>query len=661
MNDPAYPPSSAVIKSTSLAELWDDFSKVPVIERSWPTAENLSALHALKSIDKKRADDLTSRVEFGLSFSNLPIFAVAGPKNAGKSSFISAFLSPAGRERIPRGLKSTLGTQRFTVWLPQSWESDADLLEHISNTLADVFGHAAEPLSYIAEEAIHQQTLTHAIEKPLIAFDTSLEEQNFAFIDCPDIDSAAGNTPENNARLRMLTKAGEICVGVMLVVERSKIQVDLIPVIERHLPQCTQVYAINMVRDEVPHEVLKDWVQEYERNPEHCYVAFDYEVGGYRERTPSIDPNLVSNAVNTRKLPFFFEVSPEPEMNLPNAVTFDRSIVKIGARFDPDTLRQKRQQEQLTEIKTNLENSVGYIEAETVECADAVGRAATLLFRACKDMLTHDGQAVITPDLKSLENIADSLKRTAPKDFKPWIWMFGGGFRLLKKAIEKKDEIKKWLRGRKGHLEKVQIDSLAPDNLCESLAGWSAACGLARVAESWKEDAIDVFNRFNREHKTTLAAAEWDVLTKQMWDHAPKWKQRMAVVLGMVAGLLAIASALLDFLGGHGLFTLTYAKLISLLGIGGNIVGPGMVVQEREALIKKLTLQNVSNFFAITADRVGVPRNVPRSFENEFPQPIVVEKPNRDAYGLVDRHWQLARPISKNVNSLRSAINLFKP
>lgn len=650
------------MKGPSLREVWDAFCTLPVLERSWPTAASLSALQALRDIDPQRAGDLASRVEFAQTFSQLPIFAVAGLKNAGKSSFVSAFVSPENRARIPRGFKSDLGTQRFTLWLPQSWESAAERLAQISKLVADVFGHAAEPLAALPEEAIRQQTRREAIEKPLLAFDPALEAQHIALLDCPDIDTAGGNTPESNARLLMLAKAAEICVGVMLVVERAKIQVDLIPVLEQHLPQCTQVYAVNAVRDEAPHEVLKDLVQELGHRPEHCYVAFDYEVMGYRERTPRVDPNLNAGAHAARKLPFFFEVFPEPERNLPAAVTAERSILKIGARFDPATLRQKRQLEQLKQLKANFETTVEFIESETNKGRDAVESAARKLFAACKDMFTQDGQPAIKPDLDFLAAMADSLKRTAPKDFKPWLWIIGGGLGLLNNAKANADKIKAWLsRKRRGTQAARQMNLLSPDHLCEMLAGWSAACGLARVAKAWEADANEIFKRFSHEHKTSLAAAEWDGFTRQVWEHTPKWRQRMAVVLGMTAGLLAIASAILDLHGGVGLFTLGYAKLISVLGIGGGLVVVGEAGREHEAMIKKLALLNVSDFFAITADRVGVPRSVPKPFAAAFPPPLVSAQLYGDAYGFVERHWHLAHQLPQGLEALRSAIKRFTP
>lgn len=660
--EPRAKQSYACMKGTSLTEVWDDFCTLQVLERSWPTAARLSALQALQDIEPKRAADLASRVEFAHTFSKLPIFAVAGLKNAGKSSFISAFVSPGNRARIPRGFKSELGTQRFTLWLPQSWESDAERLAQISNLLADVFGHAAELLAALPEEAIRQQTLSESIEKPLLAFDPSLEAQHIALLDCPDIDSAGGHTPESNARLLMLARAGEICVGVMLVVERAKIQVDLIPVLEQHLPQCTQVYAVNAVRDEAPHEVLKDLVQELGHRPEHCYVAFDYEVMGYRERTPRVDPNLNASGLASRKMPFFFEVFPEPERNLPAAVTSERSVLKIGTRFDPETLRKKRQMEQLKQLKANFETTVDFIVAETDKGRGALGSAAAKLFAACKDMLTQDGQPVIKPDLELLEAMADSLKRTAPKDFKPWLWIIGGGLGLLNNAKENADKIKAWLlRKRRGTQAARQMNLLSPDHLCDMLAGWSAACGLVRVAKSWEEDANEILKRFSKEHKTSLAATEWDRFTKQVWEHTPKWRQRMAVVLGMTAGLLAIASAILDLHGGVGLFTLGYAKLISVLGIGGGMVVVGEAGREHEAMIKKLALLNISDFFAITADRVGVPRDVPKPFAAGYPPPLVPEQRYDDAYGLVERHWHLAYQAPQALNALRSAIKRFTP
>lgn len=293
------------MKPETLGNFWNNFCELPVLQRQWPAKETLAALPALQSCDHDCAQRLERRFEFVHSFSILPIVAVAGLKNAGKSSLVSAFVSPANRDRIPRGLKSDFGTHRFTLWLPQSWEANTDRLAQIKTTLAEVFGHAAEALSDSAEDAIRQQTRRDTIEKPLLAFDPALEEQGIALLDCPDIDSASGDTPENNARLRMLTRAGEVCAGVIIVIERAKIEVDLLSVIAQHLPAAAQVYAINGLRNEPPHEVLEDLERRLGHRPQYCFMAFDYAVEGYRERTPRIDPNLASDpAAKLVKLPY---------------------------------------------------------------------------------------------------------------------------------------------------------------------------------------------------------------------------------------------------------------------------------------------------------------------------------------------------------------------
>ena len=459
----------------------------------------------------------------------------------------------------------------------------------------------------------------------------------------------------------MLTRAGEVCAGVIIVIERAKIEVDLLSVIAQHLPAAAQGYAINAVRNEPPHEVLDDLVRRLGHRPQYCYLAFDFAVEGYRERTPRIDPNIDNDyAAKLVKLPFFFEVFPEKEKNLPgkDIVTSERSILGLGKRLDPEKLLQNRQRELLRELQTDLRRGIIVIETNIRVGGEVVQNAATKLFNTCKDLFSEGDQSTVKLDLESIKAIADSLQRTATWEFKLLLWPCRGALSLLDNAKEKLGEIKKWIHSKRGDSAIPSASTrLTSSNLCQALAEWSAACGSVRVAAVWEEDAQEILNRFSKEERTILADSEWDEATSKLWEGTPKWKQRIALVTGLVAGLLALASAIADFLGGMGFFTVTYAKLLSILGIGGGAAALGETGWRFRKLFAKLTKQQISNFFAITADRIGVPRTVPETFQDEFPAPLVLEKPNRYAYGITERHWQLAHPIPDNLATLRSEID----
>lgn len=355
---------------------------------------------------------------------------------------------------------------------------------------------------------------------------------------------------------------------------------------------------------------------------------------------------------------YFFEVSPEAEKNLPDNVLSERSILRLGKRLDPEKLIQNRQRELLRELQTDLRRGITVIETEIRMSREVVERAATRLFEACKDLFSAGGQDTVKLDFETVKAIADSLQRTAPWEFKLLLWPYRRVLGLLDNAREKIREIKEFrARMRRASPTPPESDRLTSLRLCQTLAEWSAANGAVHAPETWKEDAEEILNRFGKEERTTLLDAEWDEISNELWKQTPKWTQRLAFVIGLVAGLLALASAIADFFGGCGIFTITHAHLLSVLGIGGGAAALGEAGRRYHGLLEKLARQQMSNFFAITADRVGVPRTVPEKFNDEFPAPRVLEKPNHYAYGVAERHWQLAHPIPDNLATLRSEID----
>jgi hypothetical protein len=117
----------------------------------------------------------------------VPIVAVAGLINSGKSSLVAAFLSPQSRTRVLRGISSREGTQRFTLWAPASWKQDAAFRNQLEQMFTRVFRHAPEPLAETAETAHAQQRENESLDVPLLAFDTALDLHGIALLDCPDV------------------------------------------------------------------------------------------------------------------------------------------------------------------------------------------------------------------------------------------------------------------------------------------------------------------------------------------------------------------------------------------------------------------------------------------------------------------------------------------
>lgn len=662
--------------STDLTTAWSHFTELPVLEQTWPDAETLSALEALRRLDGTHAERLERDAEFVRHFARLPIVAVAGLKNAGKSTLISSFLTPENRERIPRGLEIKQGTQRFTLWLPARWEREAGLLQRLKSRLAGVFGHAAEALAADPVEAIRQQTQSDGMDRPLLAFDTALDDPGIALVDCPDIETVLGETPEANTRLRMLALTRDFCAGAIVVLPRDRLAVSTVKTILPHLPQASQIFAINSVGDELPNKVASEFTSLLGHRPQFIYLAFHFRMEGYAGRTPHCDPSRELSVAD--RIPFFFQVDPAAQTYLPEVVVADSSILGLAKRLPPETLCQQSQQETLVNLARDCAAALDRVEgAATITCKE-IARAAEDLFKTMLRLRSKGGDIKLKTDPEILDRMRESINRKAPG----WLWPFIKANQALAEALRwgrvglrRVRQGLLWLVGKNLKAETASIQQNLSDHempvdvVTEALASWATRHEGAGDDARWQTDAEEILRRFNNEERTNLSALEWDELTQEFWDQAPKGKAALTIGSTLVIGLAIAAWLTVEpgtgglaakLFAGKALVGVTVGELLGCIGLGAltsTLAGQVLV----RGIETKIARQQHSNLFAIAADRLGVPRELPAEFADQFPAPRISTKPHRDAYGLHERHWQLAHPISANLARLRSALEQLLP
>ena len=67
--------------------------------------------------------------------------------------------------------------------------------------------------------------------------------------------------------------------------------------------------------------------------------------------------------------------------------------------------------------------------------------------------------------------------------------------------------------------------------------------------------------------------------------------------------------------------------------------------------------QQVSNFFGIACDQIGLPRDeIPENRKAEFPLPNIAEERKHDAFGIKECGWIRARINQENREKLRALI-----
>lgn len=657
-----------------LSAAWREFVEQQAVEQKWPNVEKLSPLEALRQMDVAVAARLESEAEFVQNFDRLPVVAVAGLKNAGKSSLVSSFLSPENRLRVARSMARNLATHRFTLWLPALWENNAAILSQLKSRLAASFGHAPEALKSTPAEAIQQQTDPTGIERPLLAFDPSLDASGIALVDCPDIETSPGEDPQTNPRLRMLAAARDFCAGVIVVLPRSRIEVATVEVVLKYLPEAAQVFAINRVEDEEAHlvaEELTERLHEFACKPDLVYLAFSFRDESYRQRTPAVDPNRTADSA--ARLPFFFRVEPSAEGNLPDAVKVERSIVQIGAVLPAKTLQQNSQREARQNFAKECVAALDSIERSVAQRAEEVGKAAADLFTTVLSLLRPAGELRFKPDPEILDRMRDSVTRTAPK----WMWPAIKANQGVAKALRWTGKVSSslwrgivlWrgmgsLFGSKTSVDEVQ-DSLSRHGLSAAsvascVHGWAARQGANREEASWQADAAEILRCFNEKERSNLSDEAWDKLTSEFWTKAPKG--RAALTIG---GTLVVGLALAAWIGvepGSGsvaaklvvgkTLSVTGGELLACLGLGTLSATTAGSVLSR-GIEAKIGRQQLSNFFAIAADRLGVPRDLPKKYEAEFPPPQIEFMPHSEAYGTRERKWRLGVIDDRRFANLR--------
>ncbi len=655
----SYAMAVAPPSTSSLEKFWIQFGEMPLIDQRWPAAVQQTGIEAFKAMAPEEARRLGERYAFVHGFLIVPIVAVAGLINSGKSSLVSAFLSPESRPRVLRGITSRQGTQRFTLWAPRSWQEDTTFRARLDEMLTRVFRHAPEPLSEEPETAHAQQRAQESLSIPLLAFDGALDTHGIALLDCPDTQRPqAGEAAGTNARLDSLAAAGEICAGVIVITPRTEIEVRELQAIVARLPAATRVYAINLLRREAPDVVLREVREHLGLKDEPCFGAYDFEVDANRTLLPDWDPNRASSSSTDEfeRLPCFFELSPDPAQNAPDTIAPERSILRLGARLAPNVLRQKRQAELIAELGRDLRNALRTIESRLERTAVEIADAQRELLSGCETLLRAGGELRIKMDPEIAASMAESIRRTAPLDLRAFFVIKHSVFAGLRKLRDTGQRAMAVLTLRfplNAAKNKFAASRIDPAQVQSMLALWSASLGAPRDKAQWERDATAILQRFLREERTNMSPDEWDTLTQKLWAKTERRWARAALVVGFLAMLGAVAMIPFDM--GASFIGIT-AKELAVLTVGGSVFGVAGCTLLQRGLEEHIGRQQFANFFALACDQLGLPRELPPDLTQTNVAPHIAEKRNSDAFGIRERRWVLARLNPQHRDTLRALL-----
>jgi len=650
-----------------------DSPQKPLVLQTWPKKENLSAMDAIRRLCGKRARELSRKRRLLGGLLKVPVVAVAGLLNGGKSSLIASLLSPEGRRRVLRGDNGKNGTHRFTLWAPEAWKEDAEMLAPLKELLEEVSGQAFDELDEAPETALAQQRRPEKIGCPLLAFDSGLDRHGLCLLDCPDIERP-DDDDANGERREALEKFGRICAGVLMVVPRRQIECRQVLDVRRALPETQCLLAVNSLRgDNLVKEVVAEVREALGDSNIPVYVAYDFGLRNYEQRTPRWDPNLKTNSGENQ--PCFFESSSDPEENKAERVGESRSLRYLSKHFPPGKILKKRQAALAGEFAADLRECLDCVDSKLAAGREKAEGASEKLSEKLRKLLYKDGKPVVKIDPELLGAVSEAALKTAPLDIKIAFKtnrMLSRGMRVLGSGIkaftpELVQQALQWLFSRFEKAKEQGGKALdtplsQPDELARQLALWSSACKSHKKEGQWQESAEAILERFRDKERTGIPREDREGFAREFWRHAPKWKIRGAILTG--AGLALGILALIPFDGGATLVAANVVFVKSLLTYFG-LKGSVLVLTSHEliavlggvALAQCTAGQNMAdkidgciadqqhaNFLAIAFDELGLPREF---LPEGMPAPTIAEEPNLSGYGIKTLKISIAETDAK--------------
>ncbi len=646
---------------------WKRLRTITLIDQTWPAADAIPAEEALHRWVPEIHEQLATKHALIHRFGVIPIVAVVGLLNSGKSSLTASFLSQSNRTRVLRGLGRQEGSQRFTLWIPHVWKEDAAFFEKLLNLLAQVFETEPELLADDPETAREQQNAVDRLACPLIATDPLLTKHKLGILDCPDIQRASGNAEDDKPRLEMVKRSASICAAAFVVYARNQIEICTLQTILDAMPDARRIHVVNLIKDESASQIRREARTVLNlRSHDPVYGAYDFLSASYTDHTPMWDANR-SRSPEERLAasePCFFELREEESENTPpSKIAEDRSMAALAQRLTPQAVKSRRMKELLQEFYQDLQSGLDQLERELDKKSGALAKASHRLRDECQELLTKDGHVQIKMSPEIIHGMEQSLGRTASFYYK-WLLLpprkfFQAASRLIEKGRQFSPLPGKDLRKKKAELEakwQVQTDgkiargTVTPMDVQRMLSLWSGATGDYQDPESWQEEAEAILQRFLTEDKTNLTETEWDALTAPLWEQLPK-RARMKLVTSACLMLGGLLLAFVD--GGISLISLQAMDLLGGLGVvaslGVNLQG---AKEFERVLEEKLGHQQVANFHAIVCDIVGVPRGIEP--KNAFPNPTVPPKRQQPSYGVNDRGWSVHAINRESMREIRS-------
>ena len=646
---------------SSVMSLLEDDDRRAVIERLYPSEGRESFLSALRRLDATSAADLLSagrRLQTAEKLVDWPTVAVAGMLNSGKTSLVATFLSEQGCSRTLRGANNDQGTHRFVLWLPQAWQSDAELWGLLMGRIGDAIGKPPEMLSEDPIAAHRQYNNRDGTDQllsvPLVATDSALDAIGLGLLDCPDIvsDEALGlGSPE--ARRQLLRKAATLCSAFLVVSSaessRDATLGELMRIASDLMPGIPRMLAVNKIRPgQTPDQVYETFGPLVRGHGiETVYAAYDYEVPASRPYIPTAeDSPTVSMDSGLEPLPVFFSLAEDADDNPPAAISNERMLTALPQKLDRGQLFEKFRIALEAGLRTRIwDQGFSRIDRDADESIAATDKAQHCLLQASLEFFAHRAVGGEVSELRLhqseriIRQLSESFALTAP-----WYarWgvrlnakvrrVFGGASDFVRQlaptALAQKTagEIKdKFSKGEYGGL-------VTPARLTAAIQRhggatlmphWPPQSGDAvqhgeTDGSQWNEAAEAAITRFERDDFTSLDPRRLDEAVRQMWSEVPTHK-KLAAGLTPLAAMFAVFAGVLtipiDFGGTALMLQASIPELFAAAGFT-TLAAVWSGGHSTRSVGQQAAGQQLADFHAVLCDTFGIVRvSVPCSVQ----------------------------------------------
>ena len=639
---------------------------LPVVHLSWPDDDGeLTLTQACQglglndALDRLLADWKTLRA---LEKAPAPILGVMGLLNAGKSSLVKQFLSPAGRRRVPAGVGKAQGTQRFVFWLPTAWKDDADVLLAFREVLESAFGSQIEELAEDPAKAAAQYQgggdIAHAFGVPLIAYDPGLDDFGFCLLDCPDFERRHPGAPDIDPaaiRVDFVRRISKLLSAVIVLGERDKAAsgVLLLPFVTGGHPEQSRT-ANELGLAGIPVFLLLNKINFHEERADD--VLHDEEVrqlmahlrvsrlfGAYHGRLDQADaiiPHPFRTADYDPSLPCFFELSGDPDGNTPEAIGQDRLLTSHLHGLQPASLWAARRETKTRE----LEHALTCLESSLHKQLQAQHHFLTTKRKALIDFIrdqvrSRDNQLAFPLLPETAATIAEAVADTAPWYAKPAMWATHGIKHAIRFAKSARDLVQlQQSLGDPGQLARDGAKNLKKNAAKSEIRTFQPA-EWARLSRNQKfmPDAISeeqltelwtTVQNSTMEMKVHLDPGKTREFATLLWQQIPMSKKIILGAMGPVLLIGAMASVIAAMFDGGATIFLFFSlkELLISLGLGGTAVAT--IIKSGESLeaylIERAGIPFYERLLRAALDAFALPAH--------GPEPLIENFTNTDAF-----------------------------